>query len=612
MSVWIENLYKSLDSHPVCILHGNVRDKYMKDGRTYGNLTSLLISIAQSLSQSFDEVIFSDPIYMLRRVSINNDNERDLQATVEEAVESNDDYGVTTTATEAHDWIQMLEHLSRELEDSDTNRFAVIFYLDKYISYKQSYDKQELELLVRLEKLVENITPNNRLIMVALTDSMIPIELYTNAPRCEVHQVPQPGKIERREYLEHKLGENHAENHDFIADMTDGLFMVDLDNIVDGLSDETLERKQIKLIIDKYRLGDQEDYWGQLSIDKLDRAHEWFTEQEGVRGQDYAISKVRDVLCVARAGLSNLVDGSSSKPKGVLFFTGPTGVGKTMVAKKIAKFLFNTEEAYNRLDMSEFKEEHSLSKLIGSPPGYVGFEQGGQLTNFIKEKPFSVILFDEIEKAHPKIMDTFLQILGDGRLTDSRGQTVYFTESVIIFTSNLGTRTTNSKDQPVDERQRLEKILQDDKLDYEQRKELIRGHFLAAVRYFFREEISRPELLNRLGNNIVPFNYIHSRDQQLKVAAVQLSKAKSTYEETYRSQGYLVDFDSQIAEWLVDKHGAYFDENGGRGAVTAVNQEIVVPLSYISLRATHEQWGPTRFTAVLRSDQCEFDFKTEA
>jgi len=128
----------------------------------------------------------------------------------------------------------------------------------------------------------------------------------------------------------------------------------------------------------------------------------------------------------------------SSKPRGILFLAGPTGTGKTEIVKAIAEALFEDEKTLIRFDMSEYTAEHSDQKLFGAPPGYVGYDNGGQLTNAVKNNPFSILLFDEIEKAHPNIMDKFLQILEDGRMTDGQGNTVYFSETLIFFTSNVG------------------------------------------------------------------------------------------------------------------------------------------------------------------------------
>jgi ATP-dependent Clp protease ATP-binding subunit ClpB len=150
-------------------------------------------------------------------------------------------------------------------------------------------------------------------------------------------------------------------------------------------------------------------------------------------GQDAAVTAVADAIRRNKAGLSD-----AARPLGSFLFLGPTGVGKTELAKTLADFLFNDEKALTRIDMSEYSEKHSVSRLIGAPPGYVGYEQGGQLTEAVRRRPYSVILFDEIEKAHPEVFNVFLQILDDGRLTDGQGRVVNFKNVIIIMTSNLG------------------------------------------------------------------------------------------------------------------------------------------------------------------------------
>ena len=155
---------------------------------------------------------------------------------------------------------------------------------------------------------------------------------------------------------------------------------------------------------------------------------------ERVIGQDRAIVALSDAIRRARAGLKD-----PKRPIGSFIFLGPTGVGKTELAKTLSEYLFDDEDAMIRLDMSEFQERHTVSRLIGSPPGYVGYDEGGGLTEAVRRRPYRVILFDEIEKAHPDVFNTLLQILDDGRLTDGHGRTVDFRNTVIIMTSNLGT-----------------------------------------------------------------------------------------------------------------------------------------------------------------------------
>jgi len=200
-----------------------------------------------------------------------------------------------------------------------------------------------------------------------------------------------------------------------------------------------------------------------------------------VIGQDDAVVAVAEAIRRARAGLKD-----PKRPIASFLFLGPTGVGKTELSKALAELLFGEEDALIRLDMSEFKEEHTVSKLIGAPPGYVGYEEGGKLTEAVRRKPYSVILLDEIEKAHPRVFDLFLQVLDDGRLTDSHGRTVDFRNTVIIMTSNIG--STYLLTLP------LEGDSEEIKKEFEKAKEKVLGE----LKHFFR-----PEFLNRIDDIIV-------------------------------------------------------------------------------------------------------------
>jgi len=280
------------------------------------------------------------------------------------------------------------------------------------------------------------------------------------------------------------------------AQLTDGLPLIALADIAQLADRQGIAFRDVDDAVQCYKVGVTENPWKKDYLRERIAGALPFIE-ERVRGQRPAVTKAIDILMRSVMGLTGAQARSSgNRPRGVLFFAGPTGVGKTELAKTLTQLIFGDERAYIRFDMSEFAEEHAGARLLGAPPGYIGYDAGGELTNSVREKPFSVVLFDEIEKAHPRILDKFLQILEDGRLTDGRGETAYFSEAILVFTSNLGIFVEDEHGQ------RVQSVQPGDA------HEVVEARVRGAIQDYFKYKLSRPEILNRIGDNIIVFGFI--------------------------------------------------------------------------------------------------------
>ena len=344
------------------------------------------------------------------------------------------------------------------------------------------------------------------------------------------------------------------------VDNTEGLLLVDLMSIAQLCREEKLEFSKIGEAVRRYKVGLTEDPWQKIDRKKICNGEAFVRNR--VKGQEHAVMHMLDIIKRAMTGVGAPRRGG--RPRGVVFLAGPTGVGKTELAKSITSLLFGDESAYIRFDMSEFSAEHSDQRLIGAPPGYVGYDVGGELTNAIREKPFSVVLFDEIEKAHPKILDKFLQILDDGVLTSGRGERVYFTEAFIIFTSNLGIYQTDASGErkttvtPNDPFVSIEKRV---KFEIEQ---------------YFKLTLNRPEILNRIGDNIIVFDFIRT-DIAEQIFESLLNGVFADLQE-FQQIKITIDMCSlQILKQLCLNDLS----NGGRGIRNKIETHLVNPLSRV-------------------------------
>ena len=268
-----------------------------------------------------------------------------------------------------------------------------------------------------------------------------------------------------------------------------------------------------------------------------------------VIGQHEAIEALANAIRRSRAGLQD-----PKKPIGSFIFLGTTGVGKTELAKALADYLFNSDQALVRIDMSEYQEKHTVSRLVGAPPGYVGYDEGGQLTEAIRRKPYSVVLLDEIEKAHPDVFNILLQVLDDGRLTDNKGRTANFRNTIIIMTSNLGSDII---------RENFEKIL-------DSNKEEIVAKTKVQV-YDLLKRTIRPEFLNRIDETIM-FEPL-GRDEVREIVEIQIKQMKQRLEDN----GFKLDVSIEAIDWLAQL--GYDPQFGARPLKRVLQKKVMDELS---------------------------------
>ena len=553
------------------IIDGNVGDVYLDE-------KNKIVTLREYLEQMFKDMDYQDIVYwdrvegatgsindltLIDKVNVSGDNydlgeEDDNENTIQQ--------GFFKTPAE------IMNVIYKNIIDKK-KKVAFIVNWSEYLFSTNGLSEDERQNITLLGKAIKdrkvdylNSDCNESVVVMILhKTSSLPISFYQGNPEVEIVTLQKPDREERKQMIQ-KIEDS------FDVKLKSGTTsLLDNENIecIDMLEDFTnreiiqlsrMSRKEEKMSFDKlfylFKYGEKENPWEKLEYSRVKDIKKELSER--VVGQDEAIAKIEKTVVKAYMGLSGLHKTSSrSMPKGVFFFVGPTGVGKTELSKALAKFLFGDEQACIRFDMSEYAQENSDQKLIGAAPGYVGYEEGGQLTNAIKEHPFSVVLFDEIEKAakpNPRILDIFLQILEDGRLTDSKGETVYFSDTIIIFTSNLGANDVRESSD----------------------KEGVAKEFINIVKNYFDNELKRPELLGRIGyNNIVPFNFIQDREFQYKICKSKLKPIIRGIEEKYKLE---LEFEKEME--AIDYILKGVDSSkGGRDILNSINDRLLDPLS---------------------------------
>lgn len=594
------------------ILDGDVGDVYLNQKKQIVDLKQYLMDMLKDLD--YDDILYWDRVDGLDGDASRLDLLEEVEIEGEEYAFEDDVQEETAERKDAKTGSGLFKELAeifnivyKNLKKPNHKIAFVLNWADYLFTVGGQLPPDERELLILLgkaikDKKVEYLSAEvNESCVILITNklSMFPLSFYQGNPEVACLTLPRPDREERERMLE-------KVESGFDVKMKPGETLMTSDKkneFVDMLDDFTnreiiqmarLSRKEPRMPFEQlyllFKYGEKDNPWEKLDYKAVKNIKRILGER--VVGQEEAIEKIEKVVVKAYMGLSGIHKSSSrSAPKGVLFFVGPTGVGKTELSKTLAKFLFGDEQACIRFDMSEYAQENSDQKLIGAPPGYVGYEEGGQLTNAVKEKPFSIILFDEIEKAakpNPRILDIFLQILEDGRLTDSKGETVYFSESVIIFTSNLGASEVSDSGSNED----------------------VAQEFIKIVKNYFDNEIKRPEILGRIGySNIVPFNFIRDTEFAVKIAKSKLRPVQRGIAEKYRID---LEFEDEL-KFVNYILGGADSSKGGRDILNSINDKLLDELAMF-LFENKQDLSVMRGAKVLvktHQDKLEFSFENE-
>ena len=572
---WIKEISRFCKVKSAFVLSGNIYDDYLYDGMLIDSLEEYLSEFLVN-EEKYQEVIKFEPMVGFRGVNV------DFKKSA-------------PTLEQAYNEIE-------KLIKSDVKRAVVL----NYSSRIKDIAKKDMDIFYyKLFKLLKESSAlefedgkfkYNLLLFVTEKENDIPAWFTLNNAFLKTLSIPKPFENDRKliasvvlnllfsDYKELDENKKNEVLKTFVS-QTSGLYTKDIRAIAQLGREENLSSLEILEAIRRYKIGISENLWATIDKEKIKNAKEILKQR--VKGQEKAVTAVARSIKRAFYNLSGAQFSKySNRPKGVLFLAGPTGTGKTELAKTITEMLFGSEEAYIRFDMSEFSQPHTEARLIGSPPGYVGYDAGGELVNKIQQMPFSVVLFDEIEKAHPKIMDIFLQILDDGRLTSGKGENVYFSESFIIFTTNLGIyKEENGR--------KVLNVSPDDEY------ETVEKRVLSAIENYFKYQLQRPEILNRIGENIIVFDFIRKQSAE-EIFEKMFNNVLNKLQEDHKIS---LEIDKNVLEKIKELSISNL-EMGGRGIGNKIETYFVNPLADLLFELEPKEGDVVKITDIKEENQC--------
>lgn len=569
---WVRDLTRFLPLKSQFVLTGNVRDLQIRLVGEMATATALCDVLSATLAAAgYADVIRYDPLHgfeVLPRPDGSWDDPDGLLSRL----------GLTSANGRAPAGPELFGTTLERLVGLDGPPIALVAdFASRLIIRTDALSGPEQQLFTRALVLGQSATARpvgpdraprfNSVIWIAEKEGDLPDWLLIDNPKLRHIPLAPPDRAARKAVapsLVRGLPGAREAAHDALTcaeeelvDATEGLLLMDLNAIAQLARAEKVAIAEIGEAVRRYKVGVTEDAWRKIERDKIRDGAAIIARR--VVGQDHAAIHMLDIVKRAATGIGG--GGRGSRPRGIAFLAGPTGVGKTELAKTITELLFGDESAYIRFDMSEFSAEHADQRLIGAPPGYVGYDVGGELTNAVRERPFSVVLFDEIEKAHPRILDKFLQILDDGVLTSGRGDRVYFSEALIIFTSNLGIYSTTP------EGERRANVTPDQPF------EEVRSRVRAEIENHFKLVLNRPEILNRFGENIIVFDFIRP-----EVADEIFSSMVRNVLADAAASGHQVTMAGPAWDTLRQLCTADLG-NGGRGIRNKIEAHLINPLA---------------------------------